>query len=89
VDVGGASKAAKSARAPTTIRPTSVRRNDRAEPTVAAAYRACAGVSAISRTARAITDGIENEWQVPGLQSVASATRTPGARDHLSPGVAP
>ena len=37
------------------------------------------GVSPISRTASAMTNGIELEKHVPGLQSVASATRTPAS----------
>ena len=55
------------------------RRSARAPPTVAAT-RASAAVIRISRTASAMTNGIDDVLQVPGLQSVASATSTPASR---------
>ena len=42
------------------MRPMSLRRNDFADPTVAAST-ASPGVSPISRTARAMTNGIDDE----------------------------
>ena len=68
----------RSAREPTVRVPTSVRRNAFAPPIVAAAS-ACAGESPISRTASAMTKGIELVAHVPGLQSVASAIETPAS----------
>ena len=55
----------------------SSRRSARAPPAVAA-RTASAGVIRISRTARAIQNGIDDVYDDPGLQSVASATVAPG-----------
>ena len=74
----GASSTVILAAAPTPRCPTSPRSSAAAPPAVAA-RSASMGVRPISRTASAMTNGIELEKHVPGLQSVASATRTPAS----------
>ncbi len=57
----------------------------RAPPAVAA-HTASAAVIRISRTARAITNGIDDVKLVPGLQSVARATVTPASSSRRASG---
>src|SRR3954449_12319223 len=76
--VDGASRIIRSARAPTARWPTSLRRNAFAPPSVAAST-ASAGVMRISRTASATQNGIDDVYDEPGLQSVASATVAPAS----------
>ena len=68
----------RSARRPGARMPISRRRRDAAPPAVAA-HTASDGVSPMSRTASAITKGIEVVYDDPGLQSDAIATVTPAS----------
>ena len=54
-------------------------RRSAAAPPAVAAHSASAGVIRISRTASAMQNGIDEVKQLPGLQSVASATVTPAS----------
>ena len=65
--------------------PTSSRRSARAPPAVAA-QTASAGVIRISRTASATQNGIDEVYDEPGLQSVASATVTPASSSRRASG---
>ena len=56
----------------------SSRRSARAPPAVAD-QSASAGVIRISRTARAMQNGMDEVYDDPGLQSVASATVAPAS----------
>ena len=56
----------------------SSRRRARAPPAVAD-HSASAGVIRISRTASAMQNGIDDVYDDPGLQSVASATVAPAS----------
>ena len=70
-----------SARRPGTSRPTpsAPSRSSDAAAVAVTAWTASAGVIPISRTASATQSGIELVKQEPGLQSEASATRTPAS----------
>src|SRR5262249_37245855 len=81
----GASSSSRSARAPVPRWPTSVRRNARAPPRVAACT-ASAGVRRISRTASAMQKDMEDVYDEPGLQSVASATVAPASSSRRASG---
>ena len=63
----------------------SSRRSARAPPAVAA-QTASAGVMRISRTASAMQNGIDEVYDEPGLQSVASATVTPASSSRRASG---
>ena len=63
----------------------SSRRSARAPPAVAA-HSASAGVIRISRTASATQNGIDEVYDEPGLQSVASATVTPASSSRRASG---
>ena len=65
--------------------PDVVRRSARAPPAVAA-QTASAGVIRISRTASATQNGIDEVYDDPGLQSVASATVTPASSSRRASG---
>ena len=74
----GASSRTKSARRPAARTPTSSRRSAAAPPAVAA-HNAWAGVKFMSRTATAMQNGMLVVNELPGLQSVASATVAPAS----------
>src|ERR1700694_1292968 len=81
----GASRRTKSALRPTDRTPMSSRRSAAAPPAVAD-HSACAGVKFISRTATAIQKDILEVNEVPGLQSVASATVAPASTNRFASG---
>ena len=66
-------------------RPTSSRRSAAAPPAVAA-HNASAGVKFMSRTATAMQNGMLVVYELPGLQSVASATVAPASMSRRASG---